>query len=185
MKRALGTALVTGLLAFAGCSSPQPLTVWKVSSLKGAKPASCYVDGKITDTDVQTTTVETYVGEWELYDAPNGKYELHVAGSGGTDVYSGDLKSATYTFLGETTDAKSDKPTNPNTTVTVKVTETISLKMAGDTFTGTWSHETVHTCDGGGCSPTYNLDNPDCTTQDELKGTKIPVQVIHQESTWS
>jgi len=180
MNRHLPAALAAFLFVV-GCGASQPLTLWKVSSIAGAKPDSCYVDGKNTETTIPTTSIETYAGDWEIYSGPNGKYELHVPPGEPSGVFVGDLKGANYTFQGVTTTDHLDRPDNPTLTQTTTDTEIIALSTSGDTFTGTWSHAIAKKCTGSACSPTYNADNPDCTTTDQLKGTKIAAQILHQE----
>ena len=168
-------ALVAGL-ALAGCGG-SPLSVWKVSWLAGEVPASCYKDGKITETTTEKTTIETYAGNWELYKAAKGTYQLRI---GEETVLDGTESGGTFEFAGTETTTQVDRPENPTMTVILAIDQKITLTMDGDTFTGTWEHTKTMRCEGT-CQPTFQADNPDCTVTDQIKGTKVPVEIIHPE----
>lgn len=174
MKRNLIVALAVAFTA-AGCGG-DPLSLWKVALIKGAKPASCFKDGRITDTKTETTTVEDYAGTWELYKAANDKYQLRV----GNDVYYGAESKGVFEFTGTQTTTVVDKVDSPTVTTISTVEDAIKLTMKGDAFDGTWTHTTTKRCEGT-CSPTFTADNPDCAVTDTLRGTKIPFQTFHQE----
>ena len=121
MKRAAGFALAAAALAASSCGG-DVLTIWKVSGIAGTRPPTCYKGGKITDTTQTTTTAQTYIGDWELYSASNGKFELHVGtvkeGAGGAQdtVYIGTSSGGAYTFDGLTNDLVfTGDPTAPTT----------------------------------------------------------------------
>ena len=175
MKKILGIAMVAGL-ALAACGG-SPLSIWKVSLIEGAKPATCFKDGKITDTKTDQTTIETYAGNWELYAAAKGTYQLRI---GDAVVLDGAESGGVYEFSGTKTLTVVDKPDSPTVTNIATTEERIKLTMDGDAFTGTWAHTATKRCEGT-CSPTFQADNPDCTVTDQIKGSKIPVQVFHQE----
>jgi hypothetical protein len=163
-KILLSSSLLT---LFAGCGGLQPDTVWSVSSIDGAIPASCYVDGKPPTKMTTTMGVESNVGPWEMYEGPEGKMFLILADK--KTVAEG-TKGDSYTFQWSTTVTNS---TNPpvSTTTTDSVTNTVSFKVSGDTFTGTWENKQVHTCSGSSCTTTL----PNCTVTNQIKGRRIDV----------
>jgi len=176
MKKTLGLALVAAL-AMAGCGGGSPLSVWKVSMIAGAKPASCFKDGKITDTKTEQTTIETYVGLWEMYPASNGTYQLRISDE---MVLDGSANGGTYEFTGTKSVIVVDRPENPTVTTTTSAEEKVTLTMNGGSFTGEWAHTAIKRCEGT-CSATFQADNPDCTVTDTIKGTQIPAEVVLQE----
>ena len=187
MKRALGFVLVTVAALWAvGCGG-DPLTIWKVQGIAGTKDPSCYKGGKVTDTSSVTTTAQTYIGDWEMYTAAGGKYELHLgpvklgANPATNTVLVGAVSGGKYTFDGLTNDiVMTGDPAAPTTTVTSSYHEVITLTMSGGTFTGTWSHDYSVTC-AGTCPATFSDDNPSCTITDTISGTQIPVTQYHAE----
>jgi hypothetical protein len=180
MKRNLAVAAICVAAALvAGCGGGEVLSIWKVSDLPGAKPASCYKGGIDPNAGhVSTSTVEEYLGDWELYDSAKSTLQLHV----GQDVYDGaDKGGGSYVFSGLVTDKTIDNPDSPTRTITVTKTLTLTLQIDGDTFTGTRVTLTTDHCDGGACASTYQDDHPDCTVTDAIRGTKILTQIIHAE----
>ena len=178
VRRLAITAALAAALSATSCGGGSTLSIWKVSSIVGDKPASCYPGGKITDFPPPTTTIETYQGDWELYQASKGTYQLRID----TKVYDGtDKGGGAYSFEGLKSDKTPDRIDSPTKTTTHTVTQTFALQVDGDTMTGTWTHLTTDRCDGGGCPTTYQDDHPDCTTTDQLRGTRVDIQIYHQE----
>lgn len=179
MKRTLGLALMAVLMV-SGCSS-EPLMIWKVSRVQGNKPASCYKDNVITDRKSTESSIEEYAGEWEMYKAGGDTFLLHLGDVSGT-VLAGMKKGDGYSFEGLRTvkEVTAGTVAAPTTTLFASTGETVTLTLNGDTFTGTWKHTTTKWCEGT-CPASYAIDNPSCTIEDSLKGTRIPVQTYHAE----
>lgn len=173
-KMLLSTSLFT---LFAGCGGLQPDTVWQVSMIRSARPASCYVDGKLPTDTYMETGVQDNVGPFEMYEGPDSKMYLiltvadpfGVPGSTDRRIVEG-TKGDSYSFTWTQTETNTQAPPI-SMTRTDTYTNVVTFKPNGDTFTGSWETKETHACSGGGCAGNI----PNCDVTNQIKGRRIDV----------
>ena len=130
---------------FAGCGVG-PDTLWEVSRLDGARPNSCYANGKPPTTTTTQTGVQTNVGPWELYEGPESKMYLVLADK--KTVIEG-TKGDSYSFQWSVTEVDTAPPQGMGTLTDAIATTWFQAKRRyADRHDG--SKET-HSCSGTLC----------------------------------
>lgn len=169
---------VSAMALFAGCGL-EPDTLWAVSRLDSARPASCYAGGMLPSSDHTTTVtgVQSNVGPWEIYEGSNNKFYLMM--NDGKTLYEGTKADGSYRF--EWTVQQSDKSTFPKRTTTDTYTNAVSFKMDKETLDGKWEVRETHTCSGE-CMDIA----PNCSLEHKVTGRKMErdkLQLVSPPST--
>ena len=165
-------------LSAAGCGGLEPDTLWSVSRLDSARPASCYAGGMLPNPDRMTTVtgVQSNVGPWEVWAGSNNKFFL-LMGDGKT-VYEG-TKTDGYRFEWTVqSTAKETFPVKRSTTDTY--TNVVSFRADGETLDGKWEVRETHTCSGE-CMDVQ----PNCSLEHKLTGRRIERQKYQAYDTGS
>ena len=179
MKKAL-FALCT-LMAFAGCGPK--LTLWRVSFLPGN--ATCNPTPATAPKTVTTSDTQVDSGVWEIWEGPNNKVYLQGptigrATSGG-NVIEGTFANKAYTFnTTSKTTQKSPNAENPTATIDTTSDNKITLNIASDTMTGTWTSSSTNNCVGSGCPSNFHEQAPDCTSTATVNGRLVEAANEHQ-----
>jgi len=153
-------------LSAAGCGGLEPDSLWAVTRLDSARPASCYAGGMLPNPDRTTTVtgVQRNVGPWEIYQGSNNKFFLMMGDS--QTVYEG-VKMDGYRFEWTTqTTAKETFPVKRTTTDTY--TNVLSFKIDGETLDGKVEVRETHTCSGECMDVT-----PNCSLEHKITGRRI------------
>ncbi len=150
----------------AGCGLG-PDTLWEVSRLDGARPNSCYANGKPPTMTTTQTGVQTNVGPWELYEGPESKMYLVLADK--KTVIEG-TKGDSFSFQWSVTEVDTAPPQGMGT-LTDAIASNLQFKLNGDTLTGTMEVKETHSCSGTLCGGVM-LD-PNCTVTHQIRGRKL------------